>query len=100
MIIHQKIAIIFEKTMKAYSKVVMLSLKTYENILNFNFLIGGRGIRHIDCLCKCFDAVIYQCKKQLSVVNFIYRLKNFKSTLITRDEFDVKDEIPDIFTPY
>ena len=64
----------FQKTMKAYSKAVMLSLKIYENILNFNFLMGG--IKHIDCWWKCFEAVIYLCKKQWSVLNFIYRLKN------------------------
>ena len=33
--------IFFEKKMKTYLKVVILSLKIYENILNFNFLIGG-----------------------------------------------------------
>ena len=27
--------------MKAYFKVVVLSIKTYENILKFNFLMGG-----------------------------------------------------------
>ena len=32
--------------MKAYFKVVKLSLKIYENILKFNFIMGG--IRHID----------------------------------------------------
>ena len=47
---HQKMIFFFEKTMKRYFKAVMLSLKIYENILKFNFLIGGRGgrgIRHI-----------------------------------------------------
>ena len=28
--------------MKAYFKVVILSIQTYENILKFNFLMGGR----------------------------------------------------------
>ena len=35
----------------------------------------GGGIRHIDCLCKYFEAVIYWCKKQQSVVIFIYRIE-------------------------
>ena len=40
--IYQKIVILFfEKTMKAYFKAVILSLKIYENILKFNFLMGG-----------------------------------------------------------
>ena len=60
--IHQKMVIFLEKTMKAYSKTVMLSLKIYKNILKFNFLMGG--IRHIDCLHKYFEVVIYRCKKQ------------------------------------
>ena len=30
--------------MKTYFKVVMLSLKIYENILKFNFLTGGGGL--------------------------------------------------------
>ena len=54
--------IFLERTMKAYSKAVMLSLKIYKNILKFDFLMGG--IRHIDCLHKCFEEVIYRCKKQ------------------------------------
>ena len=33
----------FEKTMKAYSKAVILSLKIFENILKFNFLMGEGG---------------------------------------------------------
>ena len=39
--IHQNMVIFFEKTMKAYFKVIILLLKVYENILNFNFLMGG-----------------------------------------------------------
>ena len=43
--------------MKRYFKAIILSLKIYENILKFNFLMGvgggvvggGRVIRHIDC---------------------------------------------------
>ena len=65
--IHQKTVIFFEKAMKEYLKAIILSLKIYENILNFNFLIGGGGgggIRHIDCLHKFFKAVIYRYKKQ------------------------------------
>ena len=39
--IHQNMVIFFEKTMKAYFKVIILLLKVYENIQNFNFLMGG-----------------------------------------------------------
>ena len=59
----------FEKMMRAHFKVFILSLKIYENILKFNFLmvvvvvVGvGECIRHIDCLCKYNEAVIYRCK--------------------------------------
>ena len=66
----------FEKTMKGYFKAAMLSLKIYENILKFNFLIGGGGgIRHIGCLCKYFEAVIHRRKKQWSVWWFMSTLK-------------------------
>lgn len=75
-------------------------LWNYENILNFNFQIAGGGGRLGILTVYVNVLVIYQCKKQWSVVSFIYRLKNFKSTLIKRDEFDVKDEMPDIFTPF
>ena len=51
----------FKKMMKAYFKAVILLIKTYENILKFNFLMEGN--RHIDCLHKYFEAVIYQYKK-------------------------------------
>ena len=40
---HQKMVVFFETTMKRYFKAVMLPLKIYENILKFNFLIGGMG---------------------------------------------------------
>ena len=50
----------WKKTMKAYFKAVMLSLKIYENILKFSFLMGV--IRHTDCLPKFFKAVIYRCR--------------------------------------
>ena len=60
--IQQKMMIFLERTMKAYSKAVMLSLKIYKNILKFDFLMGG--IRHIDCLHKYIEEVIYRCKKQ------------------------------------
>ena len=61
-----------EKMMKAYFKAVILLIKSYENILKFNFLMGesgggAAGIRHIDCLGKYFEAVIYRCKKQWRV---------------------------------
>ena len=54
---HQKTIAFFKKVIKAYFKAVMLSLKIYENILKFNFLMGGGG-----CLRKFFKAVIYQCR--------------------------------------
>ena len=50
----------FEKTMKAYFKVVILSIKLCENIPKFNLLIPVAPIRYDDCLCKFFKAVIYQ----------------------------------------
>ena len=57
--IHQKLVILIEKTMKPYSRAMILSLKKYENILKFNFLIPPPPpIRHIDCLGKYFAAVI------------------------------------------
>ena len=66
--IHQKTVFFFVKAMKEYLKAIILLLTIYENILNFNFLIGGGGegggIRHIDCLHKFFKAVIYRYKKQ------------------------------------
>ena len=58
--------------MKAYFKVVMLSLKIYENILKLNFVMGGGGIRHTDCLCKFFKAVIYRSKKRSRCRNFYH----------------------------
>ena len=50
---HQKTAIFFlKKAVKTYFKAIILSIKIYENILKFNFLMGGAGgdIRHTDCL--------------------------------------------------
>ena len=43
--------------MKRYFEVIILSLKIYENILRFNFLMGaggggGGGIRDIDCFYR------------------------------------------------
>ena len=57
---HQKTIAFSKKVIKAYFKAVMLSLKIYENILKFNFLMGG--IRHTDFLPKFFKAVIYRCR--------------------------------------
>ena len=50
----------WKKTMKAYFKAVMISLKIYKNIPKFSFLMGV--IRHTDCLPKFFKAVIYRCR--------------------------------------
>ena len=41
--IHQKTVFFFVKAMKEYLKAIILLLTIYENILNFNFLIGGGG---------------------------------------------------------
>ena len=40
----------FEKTMKAYFKAIILSIKTYENMLKFNFQMGGCGEGTLDIL--------------------------------------------------
>ena len=40
----------FEKTMKAYSKAVILSLKIFENILKFYFLMGEEEEGGLDIL--------------------------------------------------
>ena len=45
--IHQKMVIFFEKTMKRYFKAMILSLKNYENIVKFNFLMGGGAVLDI-----------------------------------------------------
>ena len=68
--------------MKAYFKAVILSIKTYENILKFNFLMEGN--RHIDCLHKYFEAVIYRYKKQWRCRDFITTLKYFWTDTIKR----------------
>ena len=54
--IHQKTVFFFVKAMKEYLKAIILLVTIYENILNFNFLMGGGrggegegGIRRIDC---------------------------------------------------
>ena len=62
MSIHQKMMIFFEKIVKAYFKAVILTIKTYENILKFTLLMGCIG--HIDCFGKFFKAIIYRCKKR------------------------------------
>ena len=63
--IHQKMVMFFKKIMKAYFKAVILSIKIYENILKFNFLIpppppplSAPPFRHVDCLRKFFKAII------------------------------------------
>ena len=37
--IHQELVILIEKTMKPHCKAMILSLKSYENMLKFNFLM-------------------------------------------------------------
>ena len=39
--IHQKMVTFFKKTMKAYFETIFLSVKSYENILKFNSLMGS-----------------------------------------------------------
>ena len=42
--IHQKNGGFFwKKTMKAYFRAIILSIEIYENVLNFNFLMGDGG---------------------------------------------------------
>ena len=56
--IHQRMVFLMEKTVKPYFKAMILSLKNYENILKFNFLIPppprATPIRHTGCLGKHF----------------------------------------------
>ena len=94
--IHQKMKIFFEKTMKPYFKAVILSLYNYEHILNFKFLISliprlpppaPPPIKHIDCLRKFFEAVIYRCKRY---TNSWVHENTFESTLISVNELDAK----------
>ena len=68
--IHQKAMTFFEKknTMKACFKAIILSIKIYENILKFNFLMdGGGGMGVLDILTadamKCRN--FYRYKKEL-----------------------------------
>ena len=87
--IHQKMKIFFEKTMKPYFKAVILSLYNYEHILNFKFLISlpRPPIKHIDCLRKFFEAVIYRCKRY---TNSWVHENTFESTLISVNELNAK----------
>ena len=68
--IHQNTVIFLKKTMKVYFKAVMLSLKIYENILKFIFLMGGGALDIGDILGvfrlfrQVFKLVIYGCKKR------------------------------------
>ena len=71
--------------MKAYPKVVILSVKIDENILKFNFLMGG--IRHIDCLHKFFKAVMYRCR---SVIILYTDKKTLNRHYLTVNELDAK----------
>ena len=79
--IHQNTVIFLKKTMKVYFKAVMLSLKIYENILKFIFLMGGGaldigGILGVFRLFRqVFKLVIYGCKKRWRCRNFIDTLK-------------------------
>ena len=43
--------------MKAYFTAVMLSLKIYENIRKFNFLMGGGGLDILTVYASFFKAV-------------------------------------------
>ena len=85
----------FEKTMKRYFKAVMLSLKIYENILKFNFLIGGggegggRGIRHIYCFHNFLKWFIDVKNNEVSQFLWVQK-KSFELTLISVNEVDAK----------
>ena len=94
---HQKMVFFFEKAMKRYFKAVMLSLKIYENILKFNFLIGGggerggggRGIRHIYCFHNFLKWFIDVKNNEVSQFLWVQK-KSFELTLISVNELDVK----------
>ena len=59
----------FEKMMKKYLETVILSLKICENILKFNFLVGGGGgIRHTNCLRKFLKRSFIDVKNDEGVV--------------------------------
>ena len=58
--------------MKKYLETVILSLKICENILKFNFLVGGGGgvldIRHTNCLRKFLKRSFIDVKNDEGVV--------------------------------
>ena len=47
MSVHQKMVFFLEKMLKAYFKTVILLIKTYENILKLNFVMGGGRLLEI-----------------------------------------------------
>ena len=61
--------------LKTYFKPVILSLTNIWKHTKIQFLIAPHPVKHIDCLGKFFEAVIYRCKKQWSVVIFMTALK-------------------------
>ena len=97
--IHQKMFILIVKTMKAYSKMMILSVKNYEDILKFNFLnyliqtywlfrhvlYRNKGVVIYDYLGKYFEAAIYRNE---GVVIYRYTKNNpLKSTLRSVNSF-------------
>ena len=69
------------KAIKIHQKKVILTLrrwfyhyKTYENILKFNSWYPP--LRHIHCLGKYSEAMIYECKNNKGVVVYRYTKSN------------------------
>ena len=75
----------FKKQWKHTLRRLFYYYKTYENILKFNFWCPP--LRHIDCLHKFFEAVIYRYKNNEVILNF---QTTFESTLISLKELDAK----------
>ena len=92
----KKTVFFLKKTMKAYFRAINLSIEIYENILNFNFLMGdgegrgGRGVRHTYGLRKFFKAVIIAIKNNEALLNLWPRENTFELTLISVNELDAK----------
>ena len=61
----------FEKAIKAYFKVIMLSLKICEKIIKFNFLMGVLGILTVYANTLKWSFIDEKKKKKRSVLNLI-----------------------------
>ena len=51
---------------------------------------GGGGIRHIDCLGKYFEAVIYRCKRYTNFDHTTIYDNTFELTLVSVNSVDTK----------